>query len=145
MQIREIMTKEVETIQADTTLKDTAVKMRDLNVGFMPVTDGKSLDGIITDRDIVIRSTAEGDNPGEVTAGSIISKDVDWCYEDDEVETASARMKDKKIRRLPILNRDEELVGIVSLGDLAVEGEETKAGETLEEVSRPNRPEKTET
>jgi CBS domain-containing protein len=141
MQLKDIMTEEVEVIQPDTLIKDAAAMMRDLDVGVLPVTNGRALSGVLTDRDIVVRSTAEGNNPGDVRAGSIISEDVAWCYEDDEVETASNKMKKNKIRRLPIVNRENELVGIVSLGDLAVEADEDMAGETLEEVSKPNRPE----
>ncbi|MBD3180625.1 MAG: CBS domain-containing protein [Candidatus Latescibacteria bacterium] len=142
MQIRRIMTEDVEVIQPDTLISDAAKIMRDLNVGVLPVTDGKALTGILTDRDIVVRSIAGGKNPDQARAGSIISENVAWCYENDEVATVSAKMKNNRIRRLPGVNKDNELVGIVSLGDLAVEGDEGMAGETLGEVSRPNRPER---
>lgn len=142
MKIKEIMTRDVETINPDTGLVDAAKMMRDLDVGVLPVTNGKALSGVLTDRDIVIRSTAEGNDPKDQKAGKIITDNVAWCYEDDEVEEASSKMKENRIRRLPIVDRENQLVGIVSLGDLAVEADEKMAGETLEEVSKPNRPER---
>jgi len=142
MKIKEIMTRDVETINPETELVDAAKMMRDMDVGVLPVTNGKALSGVLTDRDIVIRSTAEGNDPKDQKTGKIITDNVAWCYEDEEVEEASSKMKENKIRRLPIVDRENQLVGIVSLGDLAVEADEKMAGETLEEVSKPNRPER---
>lgn len=142
MQIREIMTEDVKVIQPDTSVKEAAAIMKDLDVGVLPVTNGRELAGILTDRDIVIRSTAEGSNPEEVKAGDIISRDVAMCHDNDTVETAAERMRENKIRRLPVVDRDNQLVGIVSLGDVAVEADESMAGETLEEISKPNQPDR---
>jgi len=142
MQIREIMTEDVKVIQPETSVKDAAAIMKDLDVGVLPVTNGRELAGILTDRDIVIRSTAEGRHPEEVKAGDIISKDVAMCHDNDTVETAAERMRENKIRRLPVVDRDNQLVGIVSLGDVAVEADESVAAETLEEISKPNQPDR---
>ncbi|MFO7915312.1 MAG: CBS domain-containing protein [Candidatus Krumholzibacteriales bacterium] len=142
MQIKEIMTENVEVIQPGTSVKDAAAMMKDLDAGVLPVIDGSNLAGVLTDRDIVIRSTAEGNNPNEVRAGDIISEDLAVCHDNEEVETVAARMRENKIRRLPVVDRDNQLVGIVSLGDLAVEADERMAGETLEEISKPGQPER---
>ncbi len=142
MQIKEIMTENVEVIEPDTSVKEAAAVMKDLDAGVLPVIDGSNLAGVLTDRDIVIRSTAEGNNPNEVRAGDIISEDVAVCHDNEEVETVAARMRENKIRRLPVVDRDNQLVGIVSLGDLAVEADERMAGETLEEISKPGQPER---
>ncbi len=142
MKVKEIMTENPKVIQPGTSIKEAAGIMRDLDVGVLPIADGDNMSGILTDRDIVIRAVAEGKDPGEVKAGEIASGDITWCYEDEDVEEVSGKMKKDKIRRLPVVNREDKLVGIVSLGDLAVEGSEEMAGETLEEVSTPNRPER---
>jgi len=140
MQVGEIMTKDVEIITSDTKLDSAARRMRDLNVGMLPIADGSNLSGVLTDRDIVIRSTAEGNDPKEVSVQDVASRDLVGCYEDEEVEDALDRMKKAKVRRLPVIDRSDKLVGVVSIGDIAVEASEGMAGETLEEISTPNRP-----
>lgn len=142
MQIKEIMTPSVEVIQADTPLPQAARMMRDMNVGVLPIADGQNISGVLTDRDIVVRSTADGNDPKKVTVGEVASNDVAWCYDDDEIEDALGTMKERKIRRLPVVSRENQLIGIVSIGDVAVEASEGMAGETLEEISTPNRPER---
>lgn len=144
MQISEIMTRNPEVVTPNTSLQETASKMGDLDVGVMPVCDGKKLVGMVTDRDIAIRAVASGNNPGAMKAGDIMSSDVQFCYADQSVNDAARLMKEHQIRRLPIIERDnQQLVGIVSLGDLAVDVEDTDiSGEALEEISRPSRPER---
>jgi CBS domain-containing protein len=138
MQLREVMTPDVEVIGCDIALRDAAAKMRQLNVGLVPVCDGDKLRGLLTDRDITVRATAEGRDPSKTKVSEIMSADVVFCFEDQEVEEAISLMEVKQIRRMPILNRDKRLVGIVSLGDIAVRtGDQKLSGETLREVSEP--------
>src|SRR5438093_1051691 len=119
MQLKDIMTRDVEVIHPEATVQEAAEKMQKLDVGPLPVCDGKRLVGILTDRDITVRSVARGDNPMLAKVGKAMTPDIIFCYEDDDVQKAAQVMKDKQIRRLPVLNRNKELVGIVSLGDLA--------------------------
>jgi CBS domain-containing protein len=141
MQLREIMTPDVEVVDSKAVLKEAAAKMKQLDVGVMPVCDGEKLKGMLTDRDITVRATAEGRNPSKTKVSEIMSTDLAYCFEDQEVEEAVSLMEVKQIRRLPILSRDNRLVGIVSLGDIAVHaGDKNLAGDTLQEVSEPAAP-----
>jgi CBS domain-containing protein len=141
MRLRDIMTKDVEIIGPQGTLKDAAMKMKELDVGLVPVCDGDRIVGMLTDRDITVKATAEGRNPTDTRVAEIMSPEVAYCFEDQRVEEAVAVMEVKQIRRLPIMSRDKRLVGIVSLGDLAVHGDnQNLAGEVLSEVSEPSRP-----
>ena len=143
MQIKEIMTPNVEVITPDTTLQEAAEKMRDLDVGSLPVCDGWRLQGMLTDRDITIRATAEGRDPAATRAADVMTAAIFYCYDDQDVAEAAQVMESKQIRRLPIVNRDKRLVGILSLGDVAVDtGEKRLAGEALTEISRPSQPER---
>jgi CBS domain-containing protein len=141
MQLREIMTPNVEVIKSNAVLKEAAAKMKQLDVGLVPVCDGETLKGILTDRDITIRATAEGRDPKKTKVSDVMSTDVAYCFEDQEVEEAVSLMEAKQIRRLPILSHDKRLVGVVSLGDIAVRTKDRHlTGETLEEVSEPASP-----
>lgn len=139
----EIMTRSAEVIPADFLLKDAAQKMRQLDVGMLPVRDGDRLVGTLTDRDITIRATAEGCDPTKTQVREVMTPGVSYCFEDQDVSEAAKLMQQKRIRRLPIMNRRKRLVGIVSLGDLAVHsGEEQLAAQTLREVSEPAEPDR---
>lgn len=140
MKIKEIMTRDVRTITGDTTIADASKLMRDLNVGFLPITGDSTLRGVLTDRDIVVRAVAEGMDPGSAKAGDVASGDVESVREDADVDEVVAMMKEHKIRRLPVTGDGNALVGVVSLGDIAVEASGGVAGRTLEEISTPNRP-----
>lgn len=135
MQIKEIMTPQVEYIHPDTTIKEAAAKMKQLNVGIMPVEENDRLVGMITDRDIAIRSSAEGQDPKTQKVRDVMTKKVVYCYEDDSVEQVGKLMQEHQIRRLIILNRNKRLVGICSLGDLALTAQNQLSGEVLEKVS----------
>jgi CBS domain-containing protein len=139
MKIREIMTPNVSVVAPNATLKQVAQQMRDLDVGALPVCDGTNLIGMLTDRDVTIRATAEGLDPNSTTVDKVLgSGEVVYCFEDQDTEEAATLMGDKQIRRLPILSRDKKLVGIVSLGDLAVQtGKKKMVGNALEDVSQP--------
>lgn len=138
MKVEEVMTRDVQVIQPDAALTDAARMMRDLDVGGLPVCDGERLLGFLTDRDITVRAIAEGEDPATCKVGDVMSSPIQWCYAEDDVEEAGRRMREKQIRRLAVLDGNKRLVGIVSLGDLAVEAEDEEfAGEVLEGVSEP--------
>lgn len=138
MELRDIMTKNVHVVSPTLTLREAAQKMRDLDTGILPVCDEQAIIGMITDRDIVVRSVADGKNPTESAVTDAMSTDVVCMYEDDDVEDAAQVMEEKQIRRLVVLNRNQELAGIVSLGDLSREvGDEELSGEVLKNVSEP--------
>ncbi len=141
MIVKDIMTRDVGGVIPEDNVKLAAHKMRSLNVGVLPVCDGKKLQGIITDRDIVTRSTAEGNDPSSIRVKDIMSTDLRFCLEDETVEEAAKKMETRQIRRMPVLNQEKQLVGIVSLGDIAVrEDNKELAGEVLEKVSEPDEP-----
>ncbi len=141
MQVSQVMTRHVECTRPDATLQEAALRMKQLQVGPLPVCENDRLAGIVTDRDITIRATAEGLDPRTTLVREVMTPSVIYCFDDQEVEEAAQLMKDLQVRRLAVLNRDKRLVGIISLGDLAVEtGDDRLVGDTLEVVSEPNRP-----
>jgi len=138
MQVKDVMTRGVECVAPDATLQDAARKMKDLDVGPLPVCDNDRLAGMLTDRDIAVRAVADGRDPKTTRVRDVMSPGVTWVFEDDDVKDAARLMREKQLRRLVVLNRDKRLAGIVSLGDLAVETrDERLAGKTLEKVSQP--------
>lgn len=137
MQIANIMSSDVKVIPPDAPIRDAACQMRSLDVGSLPVCDGQKLLGMITDRDITVRAVAEGRDAG-TPVREAMTPNVTYCYADDDVQQAVKLMEEKQIRRLPILDRNHRLVGILSLGDLAVLGHNDRmAGEALEQISQP--------
>jgi CBS domain-containing protein len=141
MQVKDIMTPHVEVIRPNTTLIEAAAKMSQLGVGLLPVCEGQRVVGMITDRDITLRATAKGSDPHITRVHEVMSPEVLYCLADQDVETAAQMMEMHQIRRLPVLDHNRQLVGIVSLGDLAVETrDQQRAGETLERVSEPAEP-----
>jgi CBS domain-containing protein len=137
--LKEIMTSTVDVISGETNAAVAALKMKYLDVGAIPVCDGERLCGMVTDRDLVVRIVAKGLDPKQVHVSEATSSEVFFCYEDEDLEKASQVMAQKQIRRLPILSRAEKLVGIVSLGDVAVRGKDAQtSGVVLEQVSRPS-------
>ena len=143
MQIKEIMTREPVVIGPDMVLKDAAERMRDLDSGVMPVGQNDRLVGMLTDRDITTRATAAGKDPNQTRVEEVMTPDVVYCFEDDDAREAALKMEEHQLRRLIVLNRDKRLVGILSLGDLAVHTTDDRlAGEVAEAVSEPAEPEK---
>jgi CBS domain-containing protein len=143
MQLRDVMTHQVEVVRPGAAVQEAAALMRDLDVGSLPVCDGTRLQGMVTDRDITIRATADGRDPRQTPVREVMTSELFYCFEDQPVEEAASLMEEHQIRRLPILNRQKDLVGIVSLGDLAVDtSDEELVGEVLEEVSEPARPQR---
>jgi len=140
MKVKELMTRDIDVVSPETTLRDAAERMNSLDIGVLPVCDKDHLVGMITDRDITVRATADGLDPFATQVGEVMSKDeLITCCEDEEVEAATQKMRDKRVRRLPVLSEDRRLVGILALGDIAVEqGDETESAETLKAISRPS-------
>jgi CBS domain-containing protein len=141
MKVSEIMTPNVEVLSPSATLQEAAQKMRDLDVGSIPVCDGERIQGIVTDRDITIRATADGYDPKSTSIDLVMTPGVHWCYEDDDLEAAEKLMKDHQVRRILVMNRDKKLTGIVSLGDVAVDAnQDRETAQTLEGISQPAQP-----
>jgi CBS domain-containing protein len=142
MLVRELMTQDVECARPNDTLQEAAEKMRDFDIGLLPVCgDNDRLVGMLTDRDITVRAAAEGLDPWTCRTRDVMTPNVIYCMEDQDVAEAAQLMKDNQIRRLVVLDRNKLLVGIVSLGDLAVEsGNEQLVGNALEAVSEPAMP-----
>jgi len=135
MRICDCMTSQVRIASPDQTIKEAAKIMADIDAGVLPVCENDRLVGIITDRDIAIRGVAEGKGP-DAKVREIMSKEVKYCFEDEDIDDVLENMGDLQVRRLPVLSREKRLVGIVSLGDLAG-NEAEEAGEALSSISRP--------
>ncbi len=138
--LRDVMTRDVETVNPEDTLRECAEKMRALNVGPIPVCENGKLVGMITDRDIVVRAVALGHDPASTKVRDVMTDDVETCSQDASVEEAAKLMKDKQIRRVLVLDDNQKLAGIVALGDLSQDGDDRLTGETLERISEPSSP-----
>jgi CBS domain-containing protein len=142
MKLSEIMTREVIVIQSDDSLQSAARKMRDLNIGFLPVCDGDDLLGVISDRDITIRALADGMDVNIMLGRDLMTTPAIYCFEDQDVDEAAKIMAENQIRRLVVLSReDKRMVGVVSLGDLARNQTTARSGQVLRKVSEPDRSE----
>lgn len=138
MQVKDVMSRDVEVVEPQTTLEEAAAKMDALNIGPLPVVEGERVVGMITDRDITVRATAAGRDPTTTTVEDAMTHEVVACFDDQDVTEAARLMEEKQIRRLVVLDRNEKLVGIISLGDVAVgTGDDKLSGEVLERVSEP--------
>jgi CBS domain-containing protein len=143
MKLRDVMTRNVEVIRPDDPIQEAARKMKSLDVGSLPVCDGQRLVGMVTDRDIVVRALAEGNGQRveQFKVQDVMTDHVTYCYEDDSVQEAARIMSEEQIRRLPVLNREKRLVGIVALGDVAVDTHDPEmSGRALKDISRPAEP-----
>lgn len=136
--LSEIMTPEPAYVVQGESVRRAAELMADLDVGELPICDGRRLVGVVTDRDITVRCTARGAAPDAARVDDAMSERPVWCYEDDTVETAKSIMETEMIRRVLVLDRNKQLVGVVSLGDIAAKA--GAAGETLANVSEPAQP-----
>ena len=136
-QLKDVMTRHVDVISPDATIREAAKHMADGDFGMMPVGEDDRMIGAISDRDIAIRAVAEGRGP-ETKVREIMSQGIAWAYEDASVDDAAKIMSEHQVRRLPVVNREKRLVGIVALGDFAVESRELEpAAEALSEISKP--------
>ena len=136
MKVSEVMTTEVETISADQTAREAASFMLRADAGSIPVCEGDRVIGMITDRDIAVRGVGEGRGP-DTPVSELMSDGIICAHEDDDVDAIAQRMSEEQVRRLPVLDSEAKLVGIVSLGDLTRETNGNAAHEALEGVSAP--------
>jgi CBS domain-containing protein len=137
MKIKECMTKNVRVVDPGQTLRDAARLMSELDAGVLPVGANDRLVGMITDRDIAIRAIASGKGP-DTPVSEIMSSEVRYCFEDEDVDHVARNMGDLQVRRLPVMNREKRLVGIVTLGDIACSrrADSELVGEALGSISR---------
>jgi CBS domain-containing protein len=137
MKVKDTMSTDVKCIRPNNSIQEAADQMRSLDVGILPVCgDNDKLVGVLTDRDIVTRSAASGNDPKQVLVSDIMTQKVHYCHDDQDVTEAAQQMREQQVRRLLVINQDKRLVGIISLGDLAVRSDEDKCcEETLEAVS----------
>ena len=136
MKISDVMTRDVQTIQPDQTAQEAARFMVSTDAGSIPVTEGDRLIGMITDRDIAVRGVAEGRGP-DTPVRDLMTDGIVCAGIDEDVDTVAQKMSDAQVRRLPVVDGEQKLCGIVSLGDLARESEGEAAHEALEGVSQP--------
>ena len=118
MRVSEVMTRDVRVARADQTIREAANIMLDIDGGVLPVSENDQLVGMITDRDIAVRAIAQGKGP-QTSVGEVMTSDVKYCFENEDTDHVARNMADQQVRRLPVVNRDKRLVGILSLGDVA--------------------------
>ncbi len=135
MKVSECMSSGVELCSPDDDIRSVARMMREIDAGCMPVGENDRLVGMITDRDIAIRAVADGMGP-ETKVRQVMSSKPRWCYEDEEIDEVSEAMAEFKIRRLPVLNRQKRLVGMISLGDVSL-ADGMSSGRALHDISEP--------
>jgi CBS domain-containing protein len=137
MLIRHVMTEHVMTVRPDASLHEVARLMRDEDIGAVPVADDDRLLGMVTDRDIVIRALADEQLAQHPDARSIMSQRLLYCFADQQVEDVLENMGEMQVRRMPVVDRDKRLVGVVSIGDLCGKAPLSKAGDSLNRISWP--------
>lgn len=136
MKVSEVMSRKVEITRPEDSIQRAAQMMGRIDAGILPVAEGDRLVGMITDRDIAVRGVGEGRNPTDTPVNQVMTREVKYCFEDDEVDDVAANMAELQVRRLPVLNRDKRLTGIVSLGDIARDHEPGQAGTALHHISK---------
>jgi CBS domain-containing protein len=141
-QVADVMTRGVRSMSPDDTMQLAAQAMDELNVGVVPVCDGDRLCGMVTDRDIAIRGVAQGRRPESTPLRDVMSSDPLWCLEDEPLEKAIDQMRDAQVRRLPVVDRDRHLVGILSLGDVSETAGSEEVADALASISEPSEPDR---
>ena len=137
MKVAEIMTTDVFLTAPTRSIREAAETMQRMDVGSLPVGDGDRLVGMVTDRDIAIRAVARGMG-AETPVREVMTQDIRYCYEDEDVDHVARNMAELEVRRLPVVNRDKRLVGFVSLADFAHCGDEESSEELLKGVAKPH-------
>ncbi|PKA42237.1 CBS domain-containing protein (plasmid) [Rhizobium sullae] len=135
MKVSEIMSRDVQIASPHQTIREIARKMADEEIGFMPVGENDRLIGTTTDRDLVVRALADGLGT-DAKVREVMTHDVKYCFEDDDIDSVAHNMGDLQVRRLPVVNRDKRLTGVFSIGDAAL-GDRASAGAGLSKVARP--------
>jgi CBS domain-containing protein len=136
MKVSEVMSRQVEIVSPGDSMQCAAQMMARIDAGALPVGDGDRLVGMITDRDIAIRGVGAGRNPADTPVNELMTREVKYCFEDDEVSKVAQNMAELQVRRLPVLNRDKRLIGIISLGDIARDHEPGQTGSALHQISK---------
>jgi CBS domain-containing protein len=137
MKVREAMTRDVRLVKPDQTIREAARLMSELDIGALPVEENDRLVGMITDRDIAVRAVADGRGP-DTPVREVMTQEIRYCFEDQSIDEVTQNMAELRVRRLPVLSREKRLVGILALGDLAIdESAQEEAGEALGGISRP--------
>ncbi|MGH8670339.1 MAG: CBS domain-containing protein [Burkholderiales bacterium] len=139
MRVSEAMTREVRVATPGQSIRDVAKIMSEIDAGSVPVGENDRLVGMITDRDIAVRAVAAGKGP-DTPVREVMSEDVKYCFEDEDMDHVAKNMADIRVRRLPVVSRDKRLVGIVSLGDVALKEGERPAGKAVKGISKPGGP-----
>ncbi|MHB1123930.1 MAG: CBS domain-containing protein [Ramlibacter sp.] len=142
--VADVMTRGVRTMAPSDTVVRAAQAMDQLNVGVIPVCDGQKLVGMVTDRDIVVRGVAQEQDPKSLKLADVMSTNVRCAREDDDVDQVLSEMADTQIRRMPVVDGQQQLVGIITLGDIAAKGgeDEDEVAESLSEISTPAAPDR---
>ena len=137
MKVRDCMTRQVRVVRPDQTIQEAARLMADMDAGVLPVGENDRLVGMLTDRDIAVRAVCAGKGP-DTRIADVMSSEVKYCFDDEDVEHVARNMGDLQVRRLPVMNRDKRLVGIVTLGDIATKrrADSETVGEALGSISR---------
>jgi CBS domain-containing protein len=141
-QVSQAMTTGVRSMAPNESMMKAAQAMSELDVGVIPVCDGDRLVGMVTDRDIVLRGVAQGCPADETPLSAVMTRDALWCREDQSLEEVAEKMRDAQIRRMPVVDRDQHLVGMLSLGDIATKVDVHESGEVLKEISEPSTPDR---
>ena len=136
MKVRDCMTRDVQLASPDQTIQEAAMTMARIDAGAMPVGDGDRLVGMLTDRDIAVRAVAKGMGP-DTKVSEAMTREIKYCFDDEDCEDVIDNMSDIKVRRLAVLNRDKRLVGIISLGDLAHTERSDRTAMALDQISTP--------
>lgn len=139
MNIKDIMTSDADLVSLSTTVREAAEKMESKGIGFLPVGDNDELKGTLTDRDIVRRVVAAGKDISQTTIGEIFTDQVLYCREDQDVDEVARNMSEQQVRRLPVVNADKRLVGVVTIGDMAQHLSAETAGQVLAGVTADQR------
>jgi len=136
MEIREVMSRDVQVVGPDDPIRQAAAKMKEIDAGALPVAEGDKLVGMLTDRDIAVRAVAEGKGP-DAKVRDVMTPEVQYVFDHEDVADVAENMADLQVRRLLVVSREKRLVGIVSLGDLATEGSVPKSARALHGISQP--------
>lgn len=134
-QIKDVMSANFKFMAPDSPISQVAQQMRDMDCGFMPLAENDKMIGMITDRDITVRAIAEGKDPANTPARDVMTAKTYYCYDDQDIEEVCNNMGEIQVRRLPVVNREKRLVGIVSMGDLAQSASRPNVGQTQQQIT----------